>query len=48
MKTVVITGSTRGIGKGLATKVNASIGTSSDIVDYDAEVRKAKAAQEAA
>lgn len=35
-----------GIGKGLATKVNASIGTSSDIVDYTAEVRKAKAAQE--
>jgi phosphomethylpyrimidine synthase len=36
-----------GIGKGLATKVNASIGTSSDIVDYAAEVRKALAAQEA-
>jgi len=36
-----------GIGKGLRTKVNASIGTSSDIVDYDAEVRKARAAQEA-
>jgi len=36
-----------GIGKGLATKVNASIGTSSDIVDYAAEVRKARAAQEA-
>jgi phosphomethylpyrimidine synthase len=35
-----------GIGKGLATKVNASIGTSSDIVDYDAEVRKALIAQE--
>jgi len=34
-----------GIGKGLRTKVNASIGTSSDIVDYDAEVRKARAAQ---
>lgn len=34
-----------GIGKGLATKVNASIGTSSDIVDYDAEIRKAKAAE---
>ena len=31
-----------GIGKGLRTKVNASIGTSSDIVDYAAEVRKAK------
>ncbi|RNC69225.1 MAG: phosphomethylpyrimidine synthase ThiC [Desulfuromonadales bacterium] len=36
-----------GIGKGLRTKVNASIGTSSDIVDYEAEVRKARAAQEA-
>jgi len=36
-----------GIGKGLSTKVNASIGTSSDIVDYDAEVRKALAAQAA-
>lgn len=36
-----------GIGKGLRTKVNASIGTSSDIVDYAAEVRKARAAQEA-
>ncbi len=35
-----------GIGKGLKTKVNASIGTSSDIVDYSAEVRKALAAQE--
>lgn len=35
-----------GIGKGLRTKVNASIGTSSDIVDYEAEVRKALAAQE--
>ncbi|HEY5673992.1 MAG TPA: phosphomethylpyrimidine synthase ThiC [Malonomonas sp.] len=34
-----------GIGKGLATKVNASIGTSSDIVDYAAEIRKAKAAE---
>lgn len=33
-----------GIGKGLRTKVNASIGTSSDIIDYAAEVRKAKAA----
>ena len=30
-----------GIGKGLSTKVNASIGTSSDIIDYEAEVRKA-------
>lgn len=36
-----------GIGKGLATKVNASIGTSSDIVDYTAEIRKAQAAQAA-
>jgi phosphomethylpyrimidine synthase len=36
-----------GIGKGLRTKVNASIGTSSDIVDYDAEVAKALAAQTA-
>jgi phosphomethylpyrimidine synthase len=36
-----------GIGKGLTTKINASIGTSSDIVDYAAEVSKALAAQEA-
>lgn len=36
-----------GIGKGLKTKVNASIGTSSDIVDVEAEVRKAKIAEEA-
>ena len=35
-----------GIGKGLSTKVNASIGTSSDIIDYAVEVRKAKAAEE--
>ena len=35
-----------GIGKGLRTKVNASIGTSSDIIDYAAEIRKALAAQE--
>ncbi len=35
-----------GIGKGLRTKVNASIGTSSDIIDYPAEVRKALVAQE--
>jgi len=35
-----------GIGKGLRTKVNASIGTSSDIIDYAAEVAKAHAAQE--
>ncbi len=36
-----------GIGKGLRTKVNASIGTSSDIIDYEAEVRKARAAEAA-
>lgn len=36
-----------GIGKGLRTKVNASIGTSSDIIDYGAEVAKALAAQDA-
>lgn len=36
-----------GIGKGLRTKVNASIGTSSDIVDIEMEVAKAKAAKEA-
>ncbi len=35
-----------GIGEGLRTKVNASIGTSSDIVDVEAEIRKAKAAEE--
>ena len=34
-----------GIGFGLRTKVNASIGTSSDIADYDLEVRKAKVAE---
>ena len=34
------------IGYGLRTKVNASIGTSSDICDIDAEIQKAKAAQE--
>ncbi|MBI5192464.1 MAG: phosphomethylpyrimidine synthase ThiC [Nitrospirae bacterium] len=36
-----------GIGKGLRTKVNASIGTSSDIIDVRAEVEKAVAAEEA-
>lgn len=36
-----------GIGKGLRTKINASIGTSSDIVDPGAEVRKALAAEAA-
>lgn len=35
-----------GIGKGLRTKVNASIGTSSDIIDYATEIRKARAAQD--
>jgi phosphomethylpyrimidine synthase len=35
-----------GIGAGLRTKVNASIGTSSDIIDYQAEVAKARAALE--
>jgi 5-hydroxybenzimidazole synthase len=35
-----------GIGEGLRTKVNASIGTSSDIIDYAAEVRKGIAAAE--
>lgn len=34
-----------GIGKGLRTKVNASIGTSSDICDAELEVRKARVAQ---
>ncbi|MDY6824503.1 MAG: phosphomethylpyrimidine synthase ThiC [Thermodesulfobacteriota bacterium] len=34
-----------GIGTGLRTKVNASIGTSSDICDIDAEVRKATTAE---
>ncbi|WP_319506388.1 phosphomethylpyrimidine synthase ThiC [uncultured Methanolobus sp.] len=36
-----------GIGEGLKTKVNASIGASSDIVDVDMEVKKAKAAEAA-
>lgn len=36
-----------GIGKGLRTKVNASIGTSSDIIDPAAEVSKSIAAQRA-
>jgi phosphomethylpyrimidine synthase len=34
-----------GIGEGLRTKVNASIGTSSDIVDIGMEIEKAKAAE---
>ncbi|BCL60267.1 hypothetical protein DGMP_09600 [Desulfomarina profundi] len=37
---------TCGIGEGLRTKVNASIGTSSDIVDVELELRKAKIAEE--
>ena len=36
-----------GIGEGLRTKVNASIGVSSDIVDVDMEINKAKAAEAA-
>ncbi len=36
-----------GIGNGLFTKINASIGTSTDIADIEAEVRKALVAQEA-
>ena len=35
-----------GIGTGLRTKVNASIGTSSDICDLEAEIRKARIAEE--
>jgi 5-hydroxybenzimidazole synthase len=35
-----------GLGTGLRTKVNASIGTSSDICDLDLEVRKAQIAQQ--
>ena len=36
-----------GIGMGLSTKINASIGTSTDIADVEAEAAKARAAQEA-
>ncbi|WP_319580065.1 phosphomethylpyrimidine synthase ThiC [uncultured Methanospirillum sp.] len=36
-----------GIGEGLRTKVNCSIGTSSDIVDVDMEVEKAKVGEKA-
>ncbi len=36
-----------GIGRGLKTKINASIGTSTDIIDVAAEVRKARAAEAA-
>jgi len=39
-------GAAVGIGHGLRTKVNASIGTSSDIVDEEFEMRKARIAQE--
>ncbi len=35
-----------GMGKGLSTKINASIGTSSDIIDIDNEIKKAIAAEE--
>ena len=37
---------TVGIGRGLRTKINASIGTSSDVCDIDHEVRKAVIAEE--
>ena len=49
---IVIPGNTNrkgkvvGIGKGLRTKVNASIGTSSDICEIEDECKKAKAAEE--
>lgn len=33
-----------GVGKGLRTKVNANLGTSSDVIDVDLEVEKAKVA----
>ncbi len=36
-----------GLGEGLRTKVNASIGVSSDIMDVDMEVKKAQAAEKA-
>ncbi len=36
-----------GIGKGLRTKVNASVGTSSDIVDVEMEVEKTRIAEKA-
>lgn len=38
---------TVGIGMGLRSKVNASIGTSTDIIDFKAEVKKAQAAEAA-
>lgn len=48
---VILTGRHRdkrtvGIGKGLRTKVNASIGTSSDVCDLEHEKRKARIAEE--
>ncbi|MCL4473451.1 MAG: phosphomethylpyrimidine synthase ThiC [Actinobacteria bacterium] len=48
---VVLTGDGKpaaavGIGKGLRAKVNASIGTSSDIIDLDMELEKASVARE--
>ncbi len=36
-----------GIGKGLKTKVNATVGTSSDIVDVEMEIRKTRTAEKA-
>ncbi len=36
----------RGVGQGLWTKVNANIGTSSDMIDYDYELKKLKIAIE--
>ncbi|MBS1193770.1 MAG: hydroxymethylpyrimidine synthase, partial [Methanomicrobiales archaeon] len=36
-----------GIGEGLRTKVNASVGTSSDIIDIDMEVEKVRQAERA-
>ncbi|RKZ22226.1 phosphomethylpyrimidine synthase, partial [bacterium] len=36
-----------GIGKGLRTKINANVGTSSDYTDPEEEVKKAKVAEEA-
>lgn len=50
--TVVIIGGNRhcskpvGVGEGLSSKVNASIGTSTDIIDLDLEIKKAKAAKD--
>lgn len=49
-KVVIVCGNGRkvpvAIGKGLRTKVNASIGTSSDIIDKDMEVEKAQIAEQ--